>query len=156
MDAINVLDYLGPPGHPPVVAPCRQGRAPGIHDADSSAHWCLASTSAVCSSSSSSGCCSALQLGPLLHLFGPSISPLRPVTLAFSTPVVRPISAQFLVPPATAVTTTVVVVSVTAPALVDPAPQPTSQLVPALASTIDPRSETDSDPQLAFALLPRP
>jgi hypothetical protein len=76
--------------------------------------------------------------------------------LDFSTPVVGPISAQLPVPPALVVTTTVVAVFMTALAPVDPAPQPTSESVLAPASTADPRSETDSDPQLAFALLPRP
>jgi hypothetical protein len=98
----------------------------------------------------------ALQAGPPLHLFCPTISPLRSVSLDFSTPVVGAISAQLLVPPAHVVTTTVVAVFMTAPAPADPAPQPTSESVPAPASTVDPRSETDSDPQVAFALLPRP
>jgi hypothetical protein len=88
-------------------------------------------------------------------LFGHTISPLRPVTLDFSTLVVGPVIAQSLVPPVPAITTTVVAVSMNAPAPADPAPQPTSKSVPALASTADPRSETDSDPQLMFALLPR-
>jgi hypothetical protein len=95
-----------------------------------------------------------LPVGPPLSSFGPS-SPLRPVTLDFSSPVVGPISAQSPVPPAPAVTTAAMVVSVTAPAPKDPASQPSSELVPAPASTIDPGSETNSDPQLAFALLPR-
>jgi hypothetical protein len=60
------------------------------------------------------------------------------------------------VPPAPAITTVVVAVSVTAPALVDLASQPTLESVPALASTSDLGFETDSDPQLVFALLPRP
>jgi hypothetical protein len=47
-------------------------------------------------------------------------------------------------------------VSVTALAPVDPASQPMLESVPAPASTADPGSEIDSDPQLAFALLPRP
>jgi hypothetical protein len=98
----------------------------------------------------------ALQSGPSLHSFGSSISSLRPVTLDFSTPVVGPISTQPPVPPASVVTTAAVVVSVTAPAPADPAPQPTLESVPAPASTADPGFETDSDPQLAFALLPRP
>ena len=97
-----------------------------------------------------------LQSGPPLHSFGPSISSLRPVTLDFSTPGVRPISAQSLVPPVSAVTTATVAVSVTAPALADPVPQPKSELVPAPTSTTNPTSETDFDPQLVFALLPRP
>jgi hypothetical protein len=64
-----------------------------------------------------------LLLGPSLHSFGPSISPLRPVTLDFLTLVVRPISAQPHVPPVTVVTTAVVAVSMTALAPADPAPQ---------------------------------
>jgi hypothetical protein len=56
MNALNVLDNSGPPGHPPAIAPCRQGRAPSIHDAYFSAHRCSASSSVVCSTSGSSGC----------------------------------------------------------------------------------------------------
>jgi hypothetical protein len=69
--------------------------------------------------------------------------------------VVSSISAQPPVPPALAVTTTAVAVFVTSSAPAAPAAHPQSELVPALASTTDPRSETDSDPQLAFALLPQ-
>jgi hypothetical protein len=98
----------------------------------------------------------ALRLGPPLHSLGPSISLLRLVTLDFTTPVVRPVSAQPPVPPASAVTTATVAVSVTALALADPVPQPKSELVPAPTSTTNPTSETDFDPQLVFALLPRP
>jgi hypothetical protein len=97
----------------------------------------------------------ALQERPPLHSFGPTISPLRLVTLDFLSSVVRPVSAPQLVPPAPAVTTVVVSVSMTAPAPADPAPQPEYESVPALASTADPGSETDSDPQLMFALMPR-
>jgi hypothetical protein len=60
------------------------------------------------------------------------------------------------VPPASAVTTVVVAVFVTASAPADPASQPLSESVPAPTSTADPGFETDSDPQLVFALLPRP
>jgi hypothetical protein len=98
----------------------------------------------------------ALQAGPTLPSFGPSPYLLQPVTLDFSSPVVGTVSAQPPVPPAPAVTTAVVAVSVTAPAPTDPASQPLSESVPAPASTVDPGSETDSDPQLVFALLPRP
>jgi hypothetical protein len=63
----------------------------------------------------------ALQAGPPLPSFGPSPSPLRPVTLDFSSPVVGTISAQPSVPPAPAVTTAIVAISVTAPAPADPA-----------------------------------
>ena len=73
----------------------------------------------------------------------------------FSSSVVRTVSVQPLVPPAPAVTTAAVVVSATAPAPVDLA-QPMLESVPAPTSTADHGSETDSDPQLAFALLPRP
>jgi hypothetical protein len=55
---------------------------------------------------------------------------LRSVTLDFSTYVVRPVSAQPLVSPASTVTTTVMAVSVIAP--VDPAPQPASESTPEL------------------------
>jgi hypothetical protein len=98
----------------------------------------------------------ALQAGPPLPSFGPSISLLRLVTLDFSSQIVRPISAQPPVPLVSAVTIAAVAVSMTAPAPADPASQPTSESVPALASTADPGSKTDSNPQLAFALLPRP
>jgi hypothetical protein len=98
----------------------------------------------------------AIQLGPPLPTVGPSSSPLRPVTLAFTSSVFSSICPQPSVPPASAVPTTVVAVSVTTSDLVAPAAQPQSESVPAPASTADPRSETDSDPQLAFALLPRP
>jgi hypothetical protein len=60
------------------------------------------------------------------------------------------------VPPASVVTTAAMAVSVTSSALVAPAAQPPSESVPAPASIADPGFETDSDPQLAFALLPRP
>jgi hypothetical protein len=96
----------------------------------------------------------ALQPGPPV---GPSSSPLWPVTLAFTSPVFSSVSPQPSEPPASAVPTTVVAVSVTtSSAPVAPAVQLLSELVPAPASTADPGSETDSDPQLAYALLPRP
>jgi hypothetical protein len=98
----------------------------------------------------------AIQAGPPLPSFGPSRSPLRPVTLDFSSPVISSVSAQPPVPLAPAVTTAVAAVSVTTSAPAAPTAQPQSESVPALASTTDPRSETDSNPQLAFALLPRP
>jgi hypothetical protein len=98
----------------------------------------------------------AIQVGPPLPPFGPSPSLLRPVNLDFSSPIVETVSAQSPVPPAPVVTTTTMAVSMTTSAPADPAVQPLSESVPALASTTDPRSETDSDPQLAFALLPRP
>jgi hypothetical protein len=94
----------------------------------------------------------AIQAGPPLPSFGPSSSPLRPVTLDFSSPVISSVSAQSLVPPAPAVTTTAVAVSMTSSA---PAAQPQSESIPAPASMVDPGSDTDSDPQLVFALLPR-
>jgi hypothetical protein len=98
----------------------------------------------------------AIQAGPPLSPFCPSPSRLWSVTLDFSSPVIGSVSAQPLEPPAPAVTTVAVVVSVTTSAPVDPAAQPLCESVPAPASTADPGSETDSDPQLAFALLPRP
>jgi hypothetical protein len=98
----------------------------------------------------------AIQPGPPLPTVGLSSSPLRPVTLVFTSPVIGSVSTQSLVPPASAVTTAVVAVSVTSMASVAPAAQPPFESVPALASTADPGSETDSGPQLAFALLPRP
>jgi hypothetical protein len=98
----------------------------------------------------------ALQAGPTLPSFGHSPYPLQPVTLDFSSLVVGTVSAQPPVPQAPAVTTVVVAVSVTAPAPTDPASQPLSESVLAPASTADPGFETDSNPQLVFALLPRP
>jgi hypothetical protein len=98
----------------------------------------------------------AIQPGPPLPTAGPSSSPLRPVTLVFTSPVISSASTQPLVPPAPVVTTADVAVSVTSSAPAAPTAQPPSESVPALASTADPGSETNSDPQLAFALLPRP
>jgi hypothetical protein len=96
-----------------------------------------------------------IQPGPPLPTVGPSSSPLRPVTLVFTSPVIGSVSTQSPVPPASAVTTAAVAVSVTSSAPAAPAAQLPSESVPAPASTADPGSETDSDPQLAFALLPR-
>jgi hypothetical protein len=79
-----------------------------------------------------------IQAGPLLAPIGPSPTPLRAVTLDFSSPVVGTISAHPPVPPAPAVTTTAAVVSVTAPALVDPTSQPLLESVSTLASIVDP------------------
>jgi hypothetical protein len=98
----------------------------------------------------------AIQAGPPLPSFGPSSSPLRPVSLVFSSPVTSSVSAQPPVPPAPAVTTAAMAVSVTSSAPAAPIAQPQFKSVPAPASTADPRSKTDSDPQLTFALLPRP
>jgi hypothetical protein len=98
----------------------------------------------------------ALQAGPPLPLVGPSSSPLRPVTLVFTLPIISSVCPQPPVPPASAVTTAVVAVSVTSSAPAAPTAQLPSESVPAPASTADPGSETDSDPQLVFALLPRP
>jgi hypothetical protein len=97
-----------------------------------------------------------IQPGPPLPTVGPSSSLLRPVTLAFTSPVLSFVCPQPPVPPASAVTTTIVAVSVTTSDPAVSAAQPQSESVPAPASTVDPGSETDSDPQLAFALLPRP
>jgi hypothetical protein len=93
-----------------------------------------------------------------LILSGPPVgtSPLRPVTLAFTSPVLSSVCPQPPVPPASAVTTTTVAVSVTTSVPVAPVARPQSESVPAPASTADPGSETDSDPPPAFALLPRP
>jgi hypothetical protein len=88
----------------------------------------------------------AIQAGPPPPFVGPSCSPIRPVTLDFSSSVVSSVSAQPPVPPALAVTTAAVVVSVTSSAPAAPAAQPQSESVPAPASTADPGSETDSDP----------
>jgi hypothetical protein len=98
----------------------------------------------------------AIQPGPPLPSVGPSSSPLRPVTLVFVSPVIGSVSSQPLVPPAPVVTTAVVAVSVTSSAPAAPAAQLPSESVPAPASTADPGSKTNSDPQLAFALLPQP
>jgi hypothetical protein len=98
----------------------------------------------------------AIQPGPPLPTLGPSSSPLLPVTLVFMSPVIGSVSSQLQVPPASAITTAAVAVAVTSSAPAAPIAQLPSELVPAPASTADPGSETDSDPQLAFALLPRP
>jgi hypothetical protein len=98
----------------------------------------------------------AIQSGPPLPSVGPSSSPLRPVTLAFTSPVLSSVCPQSSVPPASVVTTIDVVVSTTTSDPTVSAAQLQSESVPAPASTTDPGSETDSDPQLAFALLPRP
>jgi hypothetical protein len=98
----------------------------------------------------------AIQPGPPLPTVGPSSSPLRPVTLAFTSSVLSSVCPQPPVPPASAVSTTVVAVAVTTSDPAAPAAQPQSKSVPAPASSADPGSETDSEPQLAFALLPRP
>jgi hypothetical protein len=98
----------------------------------------------------------AIELGPPLPTAGPSSSPLRPVTLVFTLPVISSVSIQPPVPPAPAVTTAAVAVSVTSLAPAAPAAQPPSESVRAPASMANPGSETDSNPQLAFALLPRP
>jgi hypothetical protein len=55
----------------------------------------------------------AIQSGPPLPTVGPSSSPLRPVTLSFTSPVLSSVCPQPLVPPASDVPTTAVVVSVT-------------------------------------------
>jgi hypothetical protein len=97
----------------------------------------------------------AIQPGPPLRTLGPSSSPLRSVTLVFTSPVIGSVSSQPLVPPASAITTAVVAMSVTPSASAAPVAQLLSESVPAPASTTDHGSETDSDPQLAFTLLPR-
>jgi hypothetical protein len=89
-------------------------------------------------------------------LSGPPVgtSPLRPVTLAFTSPVLSSVCPQPPVPPASVVSTTAVAISVTTSLPTAPAARPHSVSVPAPASTADP--ETDSNPPPAFALLPRP
>jgi hypothetical protein len=82
----------------------------------------------------------AIQSGPPLPTVGPSSSPLRPVTLTFTSPVLSSVCPQPLVPPSSAVTTTVVAVSVTTSAPAASAAQPQSESVPAPASTADPGS----------------
>jgi hypothetical protein len=98
----------------------------------------------------------AIQPGPPLPTVGPSSSPLRPVTMVFTSSVIGSVSSQPPVSPALAATTADVAVCVTSLASAAPAAPPPSESVPAPASTADPGSETNSDPQLAFALLPRP
>jgi hypothetical protein len=98
----------------------------------------------------------AIQPGSPLPTVGPSSSPLWPVTLVFTSPVIGSVSSQPPVPPASVVTIVAVAVSMTSSAPAAPAAQLPSESVPAPASTADPGSETDSDPQLVFALLPRP
>jgi hypothetical protein len=98
--------------------------------------------------------CQHFSQDPLFPSVG--LSPLRPVTLAFTSPVLSSVCPQPPVPPASAVTTTVVAVSVTTSVSAASAARPQSESVPAPASTADPGSETDSDPPLVFALLPRP
>jgi hypothetical protein len=63
----------------------------------------------------------AIQAGPPLPSVGPSSSPLKPVTLVFSSQVISSITTQPPVPPAPVVTTTFVAVSVTSSAPVAPA-----------------------------------
>jgi hypothetical protein len=63
----------------------------------------------------------AIQAGPPLPTVGPSSSPLRPVTLVSSSPVINFVSTQSPVPPAPAVTTATVAVSVTSSAPAAPA-----------------------------------
>jgi hypothetical protein len=99
----------------------------------------------------------AIQPGPPVQtIVGLSSSLLRPVTLVFTSPVIGSVSSQPPVPLAPAVTTAAVAVSVTSSVPAAPAAQPPFESVPSPASTADPGSETDSDPQLAFALLSRP
>jgi hypothetical protein len=63
----------------------------------------------------------AIQPGPPLPIIGPSSSPLRPVTLVFTLPVIGSVSSQPPVPPASAVTTAAVAMSVTSSAPTAPA-----------------------------------
>jgi hypothetical protein len=88
----------------------------------------------------------AIQSGPPLPSVGPSSSSLRPVTLAFTSPVLSSVFPQPSVPPASAVTTTAVAVSATTSDPAVSAAQLQSESIPAPASTADLGSETDSDP----------
>jgi hypothetical protein len=63
----------------------------------------------------------AIQPGPPLPTVGPSSSPLRPVTLVFTSSVIGSVSSQPPVPPALAVTTAAVAVSVISSAPTAPA-----------------------------------
>jgi len=73
-------------------------------------------------------------------LSGPPVgtSPLQPVTLAFTSPVLSSVCPQPPVPPASAVTTTAVAVSVTTSVLVAPAARSQYQLQ-LLPQILDPR-----------------
>jgi hypothetical protein len=64
---------------------------------------------------------SAIQVGPPLPSVGRSTSPIWPVTLDFSSPVISSVSAQPPVPPAVTVTTAAVAVSMTSSASAAPA-----------------------------------
>jgi hypothetical protein len=86
----------------------------------------------------------AIQSGPPFPSVGPS--PLRPVTLAFTSPVLSSVCPQPPVPPASDVTTSAVAVYVTTSVPAASAARPQSESVPALASTADPGSEIDSNP----------
>jgi hypothetical protein len=88
----------------------------------------------------------SIQAGPPFPLVGPSTSPLRSVTLVFSSAVISSVSTQPPVPPAPAVTTAAMAVSVTSSGPAAPAAQPPSESVLAPASTVDPGSEIDPDP----------
>jgi hypothetical protein len=83
----------------------------------------------------------AIQSGPPLPSVGPSSSPLRPVTLAFTSPVLSSVCPQPPVPPASAVTTTAVAVSVTTsdPAAHAAQPQSESYQLQLLQQILDPR-----------------
>jgi hypothetical protein len=89
----------------------------------------------------------AIQSGPSLSSVGPSSSPRRSVTLAFTSPVLSSVCPQPPVPPASAVTTTAMAVSATTSDPAVSAAQLQSESVPAPASTADPGSETNSDPR---------
>jgi hypothetical protein len=97
-----------------------------------------------------------------LHSFGPTFSPLWPVTLDFLAQVVGVVSVQPPVPPVLIVSTLVVIDLVPAPAPESQAPQsdpssaPASKSTPVPASTIDPRSEIDSNTVLDYAPTAHP
>ena len=83
----------------------------------------------------------ALQSGPPLTSVGPSSSPLRPVTPAFTSPVLSSVCPQPPVPPASAVTTTAVAVSVTTsdPAASERSLSPSQYQLQFLQQILDPR-----------------
>lgn len=99
-----------------------------------------------------------------MHSFGSTFSPLRPVTLDFSSQAIGVVIVQPSVPLVSTVSTLIVVVLVPTLALAlesqapqsDPSSAPASESVPAPASTADPRSEFDFDTVPDFALNARP
>jgi hypothetical protein len=157
MDAIHVLNHSGPSGNSAAAALGRHHWAPGLYDSYPSAYLCLAATSLVCPSSSSSGshCASDSGRTPTSSFWSFSLSaPADHSGLLVTCRWNRQCSAASAT--SAAVTTATVAVSMTTSGPTDPAAQPMLESVPAPTSTADHGSETDSDPQLAFALLPQP